>query len=100
MTNRISLVSLTEWSKGTIHKASRKRGPEPYSGRTSRPSFSILENPLSTKEERPWHARMCDPETDTTFPCIVEVLMIEQVDDVESHQHLLLIPRKIEHVRN
>ena len=60
----------------------------------------ILEKPLSPNEERPWHSRMRDSEADTTFPRIVEVLMIEQVDDVESYQHLLLIPRKIEYVRN
>ena len=60
----------------------------------------ILEKPLSPKEERPWHPRMRDPEADTPFSRIVEILTIEQVDDVESYQHLLLIPRKIEHVRN
>ena len=59
-----------------------------------------LEKPLCTKEIRPRHSRMRNPQPNPASVVVIEVLLIEQVDDVESYQHLLLIPRKSEHVRN
>ena len=58
----------------------------------------VLEEPLRAEEERTGHPRMGHPEPDTASARIVEVLLIEQVDDIESHQQLLLIPRQREDV--
>ena len=38
-------------------------------------------------------------EPDTASARIVEVLLVEHIDDIEPHQHLLLIPRQREYVR-
>ena len=44
--------------------------------------------------------RMRDTETDAALALIDEILLIQEIDDVESHEHFLLIPRQIEGVRN
>jgi hypothetical protein len=63
--------------------------------------FSIrLKEPLRTEKERTGHPRMGHSQPDTAPAHIVEVLLVEQVDDIESQQQLLLIPRQWEDVGN
>jgi hypothetical protein len=49
--------------------------------------FSIrLKEPLRTEKERTGHPRMGHPEPNAASARIVEVLLVEQVDGIESHQ--------------
>ena len=42
---------------------------------------------------------MCDPQTDAPFTGVIEVLLVEQINDVETEQHLLTVPGQRDHVR-
>lgn len=54
--------------------------------------FSIrLKEPLAAEKERPRHPRMRHPQTDAVS-CVVKILLIQQVDDVEPQHELLGVP--------
>src|SRR5688572_23229250 len=56
--------------------------------------FSIrLKEPLTTKKERPRHARMSHTQTNTPLSLIDKVLLIQQINDVKSQQEFLSFPR-------
>ncbi len=55
--------------------------------------FSIrLEEPLSAEKEGARHPGMGHTESDTAFPLVNEVLLVQRVHDIKPQQQLLSMP--------